>query len=35
MPEKKTSVLAKIGGGMLKLMGGVFSVGELFPQAKV
>ena len=35
VPEKKTSIFGKVGGSILKLMGGVFSVGELFPQAKV
>ena len=35
MPERKSSLVGIIGGSVLKLMGGVFSIGELFPQARV
>ena len=35
MPEKKGSIIGKIGGSVLRLMGGIFSINEFFPQARV
>ena len=35
MPERRISLVGKIGGSVLKFMGGVFSIGEFLPQAKV